>query len=329
MTPAELEATSKEEGGLLIYSNALLASMKHVTGAFEEKYPWINVDVTDYEDPVVFSKYAAEHGTGSSTADILIASAPGLWSGAVEKGFVQDYTPTGLSSFPKFISQGGGLYIFSADPAITIYNKTLLNGEKPPATVEQIAEDGINGKYKVATYAINNNFGYTAFWAYVHEKGWPALEKLGQTAQTPGDGDVLFEDLARGAYSVATFESGLARGAIEGSAGRSNLIGWEYTKDFTPLIARGIGITAGAASPASAKLFLNFVYSHEGQQALCDAGFEAASNTFKPANGCKNTLQDLYKEVGGRSHTYMTPFTKQVAEEQESFTQKFHEAFGQ
>ena len=78
-------------------------------------------------------------------------------------------------------------------------------------------------------------------------------------------------------------------------------MGWEYTKDFTPLIPRGIGITAGAASPDSAKLFLDFVFSNAGQQALCDAGFEASSNTFTPANGCPNTLQALYTAVGGGS----------------------------
>ena len=329
LTQAQLVKGSKEENGLLIYSNALLESIQHVTQEFEKKYPWIHVRATDDEDPVVFSKYAAEHGTGTPTADILLASAPGLWVGAVEKGFIQEYTPTGLSDFPKFVNQGKGLYVFSADPAVTIYNKILLKGEKPPATVAQIAAAGKAGKYKVATYAINNNFGYTAFWAYVHKEGWAALERLGETAQTPGDGDVLAEDVARGAYTVATFESGLVRGAIESSAETAKVLGWEYTRDFTPLIPRGIGITAGAASPDSAKLFLNFVFSQQGQQALCDAGFEADSNTFHADNGCPNTLQDLYAAVGGEQNTLVTPFSKQVAEEQEPFTARFEQAFGQ
>lgn len=329
VSPAALVAGSKKEKGLVIYANALLTQSQDVVKAFEAKYPWIHTSVTDDEDPVVFSKYAAEHGTGTRTADILIASAPGLWYGAVNHGYLQPFTPTGIADFPSFIKQGKGLYIFSADPAITIYNKLVLKGHAPPSTVAQIAADGIAGKYKVATYTINNNFGYTAFYAYVHQKGWAALNKLGQTAKTPGDGDVLGQDVAQGAFGVAVFESGLARGPIESSPKVGKLLGWEYTKDFTPLIPRGIGITASAASPDSAKLFMDFVYSNQGQQALCDAGFEAASNTFTPSNKCPNTLKALYAAVGGPQNTYLTPFSAQVANAQASFTARFRQAFHQ
>jgi iron(III) transport system substrate-binding protein len=329
LTQAQLIAGSKHEKGLLIYSNALLTQMQHVTSAFEAIYPWIHVTATDDEDPVIFSKYAAEHATGTRTADILVASAPGLWAGAAAHGYLQPFTPAGISNYPSFTSQGHGLYVFSPDPAITIYNKIKLNGQAPPATVAQIAQDGISGKYKVATYTINNSFGYSAFYAYAHQKGWAALDKLGQTAQTPGDGDVLAQDVAQGGYTVAVFESGLARGPIETVPADKKLLGWEYTKDFTPLIPRGIGITAGAASPDSAKLFMNFVFSNQGQQALCDAGFEASSNAFTPSNGCPNTLKALYAAVGGAQNTYMTPFSQQVATGQASFTARFRQAFHQ
>ena len=325
----QLIAGSKQENNLLIYSNALLTQSQAVAKAFEAKYPWINVTVTDDEDPIVFSKYAAEHGTGSKTADMLIASAPALWAGAKDAGYIQPFTPTGISNYPSFVSQGGGLYVFSADPAITIYNKLVLQGQKPPATVDQIAQDGIDGKYKIATYAIDNNFGYAAFWAYVHVKGWAALEKLGRTAKTPGDGDVLAQDVAQGGFAVAAFESGLARGPIDSDPAAAKILGWEYTTDFTPLVPRGIGITSGAAHPNAAKLFLDFVYSDEGQRAMCDAGFEAASNTFTPNNGCDHTLRALYAAVGGEQNTFMTPFTKEVADGQAAFTAHFRQAFHQ
>jgi iron(III) transport system substrate-binding protein len=329
LTQAQLIAGSKHEKGLVIYSNALLTQMDQVTKAFQAKYPWIHVTATDDEDPVIFSKYAAEHGTGARTADILIASAPGLWAGAVAHGYLQPFTPTGISSFPGFISQGKGLYIFSPDPAITIYNKIVLKGQAPPTTIAQIAADAIAGKYKVATYTINNNFGYSAFYGYVHKYGWAALAKLGQKATTVGDGDVIGQDVGQGGYGVGVFESGLARGPIETVPADRKLLGWEYTSDFTPLIPRGIWITAGATSPDSAKLFLDFVFSNQGQQVLCDAGFEASSNAFTPANGCPNTLKALYAAVGGAQHTYMTPFSPQVAAGQAAFTARFRQAFHQ
>jgi iron(III) transport system substrate-binding protein len=329
LTQAQLVAGSKHEKGLVIYSNALLTQMDQVIKAFQAKYPWIHATATDDEDPVIFSKYAAEHATGVRTADILIASSPGLWTGAVAHGYLRPFTPAGISNFPGFVSQGKGLYVFSPDPAITIYNKILLKGQAPPTTIAQIAAGASAGKYKVATYTINNSFGYSAFYGYVHAYGWAALDKLGQTAKTPGDGDVIGQDVAQGGFTVGVFESGLARGPIETVPADRKLLGWEYTKDFTPLIPRGIGITAGAASPDSAKLFLDFVFSNQGQQVLCDAGFEASSNAFTPANGCPNTLKALYAAVGGAQHTYMTPFSLQVANGEAAFTARFRQAFHQ
>jgi iron(III) transport system substrate-binding protein len=327
VSQAALVAGSKKESGLLIFSNALSSQMTAVDKAFEKQYPWIHVTAEDDEDPVVFSKYTAEHATGTRTADLLMASAPGLWVSAVKNGLIQPYTPPGLSDFPSFINQGNGLYIFSPDPGITIYNKLLFKGKLAPDTVSQIVADGIAGKYKVATYTISNNFGYSAFYGYAHQKGWAALDQLGKTAATPGDGDVLGQDVAQGAYGVGVFEGGLVRGVID-STSAGKVLGWEYTRDFTPLIPRGIGITAGAASPDSARLYLDFVFSDAGQQALCDAGFEATSNTFTPSDGCPSTLKALYAAVP-RTNIYMTPFSESVASEQASFTARFRQAFHQ
>ena len=44
---AVLIAGSKQEKGLVIYSNALSSQMQEVTKAFQAKYPWIHVTVTD------------------------------------------------------------------------------------------------------------------------------------------------------------------------------------------------------------------------------------------------------------------------------------------
>jgi iron(III) transport system substrate-binding protein len=322
--PADLLAASKAEHGLVIYANAVSSQLNQFTAAFMKAYPWIKVTTYDLEDPVVFSRYAAEHATGTRTGDILIASAPNLWTSAVQKGYVQNYTPTGIANFPSFASQGGGLYIMSPDPAVTIYNKKLLGGQPPPKTIAQITQGAAAGKYKVATYAIDNDFGYAAFYGYQQKYGWGALDQLGKYAKTPGDGDVLAQDVEQGGFSTAVFESGLVRGAIKPN---NPLVGWEYTTDYTPLIPRGIGISAGAASPASAKLFMNYLFSNAGQAAACDAGFEAYSNSFTPTDGCVNILKDLYAAIGNPANAVLVPISQKVANDQSAFTARWNQAF--
>lgn len=318
-----LIAASHTEKGLVIYGNPPAQLWKPVIAAFNKQYPWIAVNANDVDDTVVFSKYAAEHGTGARTADILVASAPNLWGGAVKSGSLQDFTPPGLADFPSFTHQGAGLFVLSPDPAITIYNKQLLKANQLPATVTQMGQDASAGKYKVTTYTIDNTFGYSAFWGYVQKNSWASLDQLGPKTRIAADGGTMLQTVAQGGAAVGLFESGLVRGAL---AGFKDLVGWEYTKDFTPLIPRGIGVTAGAASPNSAKLFVDFLLSSPGQQAMCDGGFTASMVTFTPTNGCQNSLKSVYDAVG-EQHTFLIPLSGTVASDQPSFTARWRQTF--
>jgi iron(III) transport system substrate-binding protein len=318
-----LIAASHGEKGVIIYGNPPTQLWKPVVAAFNKQYPWIAVTPNDVTDTVVFSKYAAEHGTGVRTADIVVASAPNLWGDALKNGMLQDFTPAGLGDFPSFTRQGSGLFVLSPDPAITVYNKQLLNANQVPATVTQMGQDAAAGKYKVSTYTIDNTFGYAAFWGYVHQNGWGSLDQLGPKTQIAADGGTMLQTVAQGGAAVGLFESGLVRGALSTF---KDLVGWEYTKDFTPLIPRGIGVTAGAASPNSAKLFVNFLLSAAGQQAMCDGGFTASMLTFTPSDGCPNTLKAVYDTVG-QQNTFLVPLSGTVATDQTSFTARWRQTF--
>jgi iron(III) transport system substrate-binding protein len=99
-SPSSLDsllAASHSEKGLVIYGNPPTQLWKPVIAAFNKQYPWISVSPNDVTDTVVFSKYAAEHGTGVRTADVVVASAPNLWGDALKNGILQDFTPPGLT----------------------------------------------------------------------------------------------------------------------------------------------------------------------------------------------------------------------------------------
>ena len=224
-----LVAASHTEQGLVIYGNPPAQLWKPVIAAFNKQYPWISVTPNDVDDTVVFSKYAAEHGTGARTADILVASAPNLWGGAVKNGILQDFTPPGLADFPSFTHQGAGLFVLSPDPAITIYNKQLVKANQLPTTIAQMGQDASAGKYKITTYTIDNTFGYSAFWGYVQKNGWSSLDQLGPKTKNAADGGTMLQTVAQGGAAVGLFESGLVRGALSGF---KDLVGWEYTKDL-------------------------------------------------------------------------------------------------
>ena len=322
---AGLIKQSRKESGLVFYANAPAANLKVVTDRFQYYHPWIKTTAYDLDNNVIFSKYASEAAQGTRTADLLISSAPNLWVYAVRQKFLVDYDPLQLSAYPKFAKQYKGVFIISPDPAVLMYNKLLLK-DKVPASVTQMAND--SGTYgKLTGYTVDNLFGYTALWGYVQKKGWANFEKIGKDrlrAQTGVAGQQSL--VSQGAAVAAYLTSPTVRLNIKNSPQLSNILDWAYNKDATPLVPRGMGITAKAKSPASAKLFLNWIYSKAGQQAMCDAGFTAFRNGFTPKN-CTNTLADVYAKVGAKN-TILVPFSQKFVNDYPKFKARWHGIFG-
>jgi iron(III) transport system substrate-binding protein len=322
---AALIAQSKKESGIVVYGNPPPANFAAVVKKFNYYYPWIKVTEYDLDDNTIFSKYASEAAQGVRTADMLIASAPNLWVYAARKGFAADFTPLGLGGYPSWVKQYKGIYVISPDPAVIVYNKLLLK-DKVPQSLTQIAND--SGTYpKVTGYTADNTFGYTGLYGYVQLKGWGNLQKIGKRL-TPTTGVATqIQLVAQGAAVAAYLTSPTARFRIATDPALRNILDWTYSKDATPIVPRGAAVTKQAKSPASARLFLSFVFSKIGQQAMCDAGFTAFMNGFKPAGGCTNTLADVYAKVG-QKNTYNPGFTQKFVNDRPAFTKRWHSIFG-
>jgi iron(III) transport system substrate-binding protein len=323
---AGLIAQSKKESGLVFYGNPPTANFTALADKFKAAYPWINVTSYDLDDNTIFSKYASEAAQGVRTADILIASAPNLWVYASRKGYaLKTFTPLGLEKFPKFATQFKGIYVMSPDPTIIVYNKLLLKGAVPNG-VADIANNPSTYD-KLTGYTVDNTFGYTGLYGYVQLKGWDALQSIGKRLKPQTGVGAQLQLVAQGGAVAAYLTSPTARFTIASNAQFQNILDWTYVKDGEALVPRGIAVTAKAASPASAKLFLDFVYSNAGQQAMCDAGFTAFKTGFKPANGCANTLADVYAKVGAKN-VFFPGFTQKFVNARPKFSTQWHGIFG-
>jgi len=321
---AALIAQSKKESGMVIYGNPPTANLQALLDRFHYYYPWIKVTSYDLDDNTVFSKYASEAAQGVRTADVLIASAPNLWVYASRKQYAADYTPRDIGKYPTWAKQYKGIYVMSPDPAIIVYNKLLLKG-KVPSGVGDIARDA-STYGKLTGYTVDNTFGYTGLYGYVKLNGWRNLQTIGKRL-TPASGvSAQLQLVSQGGAVAAYLTSPTARFTIKASSQLQSILDWTYVKDGEALIPRGIAVTAKAQSPASAKLFLDWVYSKAGQQAMCDAGFTAYRNKFTPAN-CTNTLADVYAKIP-KSKVYLPGFTQAFVNARPKFAAQWHAIFG-
>ena len=324
-----LKQQARREHGLLIYANIPSGYLKPVIAAFNKRYPFIKISATDLNDDVVFTKYETEAAQGARTADLLIASAPALWVQAERNGVSAGFTPTGLRAFPSWVNQGHGAFIMSAEPILLTHNDKLLTRSQVPTTYAQLAADAKANpaKYKLVSYNITNPLDYAGIYGLIHVLGaakvWSDYRAMAPATKTFNDGLTALAYMLQGGASLGYMTSGLAQGVLPHYKG---LASYTFMQDATPLIPRGITLTKNAASPASARLFLDFLYTQAGQDALCAGGFEATMNNFHSASGCTASLTALQSHVPPNT-IYLVPINQAVLDQQSAITKRWNQAF--
>jgi iron(III) transport system substrate-binding protein len=222
----------------------------------------------------------------------------------------------------------------SPEPILNAWNPKLVPDADVPTSYAKLVtaiqtKPGVFA-HKLVTYPIDNGLGYAAIYGMDHIAGsatvdtW--LNALGPNSKTFGEGLSAVKEILQGGSNYDWTVSGLAKGVLK-SLVSSGLAQYAYMTDATPLVPRGIAVTQGGKSPASAELFVDFLFSKAGQDALCKGGFTAYMNDYKPVDGCVGNLADVYAHVP-KKNTYVVPFSKEVVDAQKGIVARWNKAFG-
>ncbi len=302
---ALVEQSRNEKDGLQVYSIMSETNWKPVLDAFAAKYPWITVTTKDMGTTETFETYYTETAGGARSADLIITSSPDGWQDFISKGELQVYTPVNAAGLPDYAKLADGVYAVSTDPMIIIYNKQLVS--TPPDTMEAVAKfssDPANAG-KVTTYdAEKNGTGYGINWFWIGKKGdggWTTLETIGKSnvnMQTSAGN--MVKAVLSGEAAVGYFVSGIS--VFPKYPDAEPVMGWTYQKDGQVVLVRGMGLAKHAASPASAKLLMEFILSSEGQLAWAEGGL----TPYRPdvADKAKYHLQKIIDAVGADNVIY-------------------------
>jgi iron(III) transport system substrate-binding protein len=293
------------------------------------------VQFTNLGDNESFAKYAAEHAQGARTADILIASGAGPWVNGATQGVPKnDFVPAGLSNFPAYAQQLPGVFVMSPEPILAAWSPKLIPSDQTPTSYAQLVASVQSNPsvfaHKLVSYTIDNPLGYAAIYGMEQiagkdtVNGW--LDVLGPNTKPFGEGLTAMTEVLSGGSSFDWTVSGLAKGVLK-SLIASGAAQDGYMTDATPIVPRGIAVTQGASSPASAELFLDFLFSQAGQDAMCKAGFTAYMNNYQPVDGCIGNLADVYSHVNEKN-TFVVPFSQAVLDAQPDITARWNKAFG-
>lgn len=322
---------SRKEGGLMIYSNMADNNWQPLLKGFVAKYPWIKVETVDLGSGTVHSRWEAEKGSSARTADILVSGANDRWASYGKEGQMDDYKSPEIAKLPDFAHPYPGVNVLSTDPLVITYNAALLAEDQRPTGFASLVEDAVAApdefKGKITTYdAARNSFGLTAWWAYMNKKGdagWDALRKIGPMIRGETSGGPMNEKIATGEYLTGIAVSGITIfPRLEQPGGE--ILGFAFPDDGTIMMMRGMGIPKGAANPNSAKLFVDYALSQEGQTLVGKGGLVPYREDVAE-DQVRYTFQKI-EEIVGKDNIITAGFDQRLITEAAPFVEKWNAA---
>ena len=299
---ADLVDEAKAEGGVLeIYSNTDQENWAPIFRDFQKKFPFVTtINANNLDSDEVFQRILSETATGGSAADIMVSNAAQAWATYAETDnpfFAYD-SPE-VSKLPDVGQLMPNVWAMSLDPTGITYNTALIpDGFTGFADLaEKIKADPSTFDGKITTRDVGGSFGFTVTNAYMSARpdAWKLMETILPNALPESSSGSQGEKILAGEYVAGFFISAApSYPIIDSSGGLYNIV---FPDDGTVVLPRGIAIAPDAPHSATARLFIDFVLSEEGQRAVAEGGLTSYRDSVEAAEGL-HTYQELVDKVG-------------------------------
>ena len=279
-----------------LYSTMTEADLDALITCFNEKYPDIEVIVTNGSAGELTTRIAGE--AGNPQGDLVwggMADSDGQAYADIFEAWVSEYD---AQNMPGYTSPNG---LYSMDHLSTV---TFVINEELEAELglkiesyEDLLDPKLKGMIATAdpnssSSAWNNLSNIMAVYGHNTDEAWAYIEKLMPNLVILGSSSGVFKNTQAGEYVVGmTYEDG-AVGLIRDGATNIRL---QYPTNGTSASAFGCALIKGGPNPENGKLFIDFICSAEGQTALAayqegtlrytNAGYEVPENAWlKPSS---------------------------------------------
>jgi iron(III) transport system substrate-binding protein len=294
---SEVEAAAKKEGRVTFYNNLQPNGIEPLIAKFNEDYPDISVEYIRLGSNPLIERYQTEFNAGRHLADVLITFPDERVYDGMEAGWMAEWTPPELESFPAEINQDNKLFTLQQAREALIWNKNLVKEEDAPKEWADLFDPKWKGK--VGMNPPWRSVSIQQIVAYWDELG------LGDVAQKLKDNDVRFfegsggiiQAVIRGDVQIAELTDLPLNPLLEDGAP----VGFVYPASGTTVSNNKAFVAAQAPHPNAARVFTNWLMSDKGQQYLQQyGGLSVTRNGVPPLSHLPRT-SDLPKVVDGEA----------------------------
>ena len=265
---ARVEA-AKKEGKVVWYTSLALPTAERIGKLFEAAYPGIKVEVQRTGSQRILQRVMQETQANLKLVDVIHTSDAGHFVLLKEKKLLMKYSPAGIDAFPAgFKDKDGYYFTLRATVNVIAYNTKLVPAAEAPKGWKDLFDPKWRGKMVTAHPGYSGVIS-THVLALVQLYGWDYFKQLAQNKL------MLVQSAVDPAGVVA---SGERQVAVNGGdyyyyqmKKKGNPIEVVYPKEGVPLVISPTAIASFAPHPNAAKLFTDFTFTRELQQAMADS----------------------------------------------------------
>ena len=308
-TDAVIDA-AKREGEVVYYASMNLSEANALIGEFEKRHPYIKVKLQRSGSEKLLTRVLTEARAKKSFADVIqtVEFSMHIFN---RGGLLARYIPQANSFYSKDFKEDGFWTTVYYNAYVTAYNTRLV----PPRLLPKTYADLLDAKWKGKMMMEGTKAEWFAGLLQImgQERGLKYMRDLARQQPSPREGHELLAQLVAAGEGV--MDINIPASSAERMKERGAPIDW-IALGAAPAVMVGIGISAQAANPNAAKLYLDFVLSREGQKLAQTPGrFVARADLAAEASSATREIK-------------MVPVNPALAEKLDEYAKQLRSIFG-
>ncbi|HEY7169161.1 MAG TPA: extracellular solute-binding protein [Candidatus Binatia bacterium] len=252
--------SAKREGTVVFYASMNLGEANTVIAEFERRYPFVKVELNRAGSEKLLAKVLTEFKAKKLAADVLQTVEFSMYIFS-RNNVLARYAPESNSLYPKDFKDDGYWTTVYYNPYVAGYNTKLVTARLVPKTYEDLLDPKWKGKLMMEGTKADWFAGMLQILG--QERGLRYMRELAAQQPVPREGHELLAQLV--AAGEGAIDINIPASSVDRMKERGAPIEW-VALGSAPSIMVGAGLSAQAAHPNAAKLFIDFLLSREGQK---------------------------------------------------------------
>ncbi len=256
---------AKKETKLMIYSSVSATDTATLGQRFQQKYPFIKPEFLRLGSERLLTRILQEARSGKQFADVYQTGVVEVYL-FKQKGMLTHYASPERAAYADYFKDTDGYYTaFFHTSKVIAYNTRLVPAGKAPKSYDDLLDSQWRGKLGLPSGGGGIRWFLAMMKEFGDDKGEAYMKKLAAQKLIVGqDISAVTALMAAGEYPIAVFSNAHQ---IEQMKSQGAPVEWVATR---PVLTTQtvLALPNRAPSPNSAKLYIDFVLSKEGQELL-------------------------------------------------------------